>query len=211
MSIRTGYTLLILLCILAIPVVNADNLVAIQHYNQAVDLANSGKFEEALEEVDLALQENPNFTLALVTKGGILNAQGKYQDAINESDKAIVLEPGEATAWNNKAYALIHLGEYADGLTSAEKATSLDPNLTEAWVNEGTALIRLGRYQEALTASDKALSLYPGSAEAKLNREEALANLQIPTTKAPLSGTGVICGMVIAGIFIYRLQKGRNQ
>jgi tetratricopeptide (TPR) repeat protein len=210
MNISKSMTVLFIFAILAIPAVGADNLVAIEHYNQAVDLANAGNYQEALGEVDLALQENPNFTLALVTKGGILNVLGRYQEAVNESDRAIALEPGEATAWNNKAYALIHLGDYAEGLAAAQNATERDPNLTEAWVNEGTALIRLGRFQEALAASEKALSLDPASMDAKLNRDEALANLHTPTTAAPLSGIFVLFGIASAGILVWR-RKQKNR
>jgi tetratricopeptide (TPR) repeat protein len=192
--------LLFLSALLTMAGVGADNLAAIQHYNQAVDLANSGKYDEALQQVDRALQENPNFTLALVTRGGILNVLGKYQDAINESDKAIAIDPRNAAALNNKAYALIHLGKYAEGLTSAEKATTLDPNLTEAWVNKGTALIRLGRYQEALSASEKALSVDPGSEEARKNRNEAHSHLPATPAAAPLHVSvigGVSLGMAL--------------
>jgi tetratricopeptide (TPR) repeat protein len=211
MNIYKTSAILFIFALLAIPVVNADNFVAIQHYNQAVDLANTGNYQEALNEVDLALTENPNFTLALITKGGILNVLGRYQEAIEVSDRAIALDPREAAAWNNEAYALIHLGDYNKGLTAAQKATELDPNLTEAWVNEGTALIRLGRFQEALAASEKALSLDPSSPEAKLNRNEALTNLQTPTTAAPLSGICVLCGIALAGILVCRGWRSKNR
>lgn len=182
----------------------ADNYAAIQHYNSAVDLATAGKFPEALNEVDLALQENPNFTLALVTKGGILNVMGRYNESINATDQALALDPGQAAAWNNRAYALIHLGANPAGLAAAEQATALDPNLTEGWVNEGTALLRLGRYQEALVASEKALALDPGSQEAKLNRDEARQMLQPPATTTPLAGILVYAGLGAAGFLAVR-------
>jgi tetratricopeptide (TPR) repeat protein len=190
--------LLFLFGLLAIPAAAADNLVAINHYNQAVDLAMAGNYTEALSEVDLAIVENPNFTLAHSTRGGILNALRRFPEAINASDRAIALDPGEASAWNNKAYALIHIGDASGGLAAAEKAAALDPGLTEARVNEGTALIQLGRYEEALAASEEALRLDPGSVEARKNRDEAQRHLPVPPTKAPLTVFCAIGGVVLA-------------
>jgi tetratricopeptide (TPR) repeat protein len=204
MNLSRAIPLLFLLGILAIPGGSADNFAAIQHYNQAVDLATAGQYDEALQEVDLALQENQNFTLALVTKAGILNVLGRYQEAVQAADQAIELEPDEAAAWNNRAFALIRLGNYDDGLIAAQKAAALDQNMTEAWVNEGTALIRLGRYQEALTASEKALALDPNSTDAELNRDEALANLQTGTMSAPLAGEVVLGGVALTAVLFFR-------
>jgi len=210
MNISRAFLLLFLLGILAIPGGVADNFAAIQHYNQAVDLATAEQYDEALQEVDLALQENQNFTLALVTKAGILNALGRYPEGVQAADQAIELEPDEAAAWNNRAFALIRLGNYDDGLIAAQKAAVLDQNMTEAWVNEGTALIRLGRYQEAWTASEKALTLDPGSMEAKLNRDQALADLQTGTTAAPLAGEVVLGGVALAAVLFFRVGGHRR-
>jgi tetratricopeptide (TPR) repeat protein len=195
--------LLFLFALLAVSVAMADNLMAIGHYNQAVDLAMAGNYTQALSEVDLAIEENPNFTLAHSTRGGILNALERFPEAINASDRAIALDPGEASAWNNKAYALIHLGDASGGLVAAEKAATLDPSLTEARVNEGTALIQLGRYEEALAASEEALRLDPGSEEAKKNRDEARKHLPVPTTKAPLTVFGAIGGIALALALVF--------
>jgi tetratricopeptide (TPR) repeat protein len=201
MTANKRWHLLFLFALLAIPAAGADNFAAIGHYNQAVDLATAGKYDQALSEVNLALQENPNFTLAYVTRGGILNAMGRYSEATDASDQALALDPGKAAAWNNKAYALIHLGDASGGLAAAEKAAALDPGLPEARVNEGTALILLGRYDEALAASEEALRLDPGSEEARLNRDEAKKHLPVPPTAAPLTVFCVIGGAALGLAF----------
>ena len=171
----------------------ADNLAAIDHYNKASDYAYEGKFLLALNETDLALIENQNFTLAHITRAGILNALGRYDESLAASDKAIALNPNQSAAWNNRAYALIHLGRYPEGLDAAERAAALDPALTEAWVNKGTALIALGRYEEAVAASEQALVLDPASEEAKKNRETAQESLaKMSPTKTPISVYGIL-------------------
>jgi len=187
-----------------------DNLEAIDHYNKAVDLAYEGKLLLALNETDQALQMNQDFTLAYVTRAGILNSLGRYNDSIDASDRAISLNPNQSAAWNNRAYALIHMERYAEGLDAADRATTLDPSLTEAWINKGTALIALGRYQEALTASENALLIDPSSEEAKKNRETAQeAILEVPATKAPLPIHIILEASGIAGasVIFLRMRK----
>ncbi len=85
----------------------ADNQLAIEYYNNGVELAYQGDYNQALEKIDLALAENPNFTLALTTKAGILNSLGRYQEALSASDEAIVQNQSLPYAWVNKATALI--------------------------------------------------------------------------------------------------------
>lgn len=191
--------LILLVVLLFGSVAGADTLAAIDHYNKAVDYAYEGKFLLALNETDRALYENENFTLAHVTRAGILNALGRYDESLDASDKAIALSPDQSAAWNNRAYALIRLGRYPDGLDAAERAASLDPALTEAWINKGSALIALGRYEEALTASEQALLLDPSSEEAKKNREAAEGSLaKIPPTNAPLPAYSILAALVLA-------------
>lgn len=188
----------------------ADNLEAIDHYNKGVDLAYEGKFLLALNETDQALQINQNFTLAHVTRAGILNALGRYNESIDASDLAIALNPNQSAAWNNRAFALIHMDRYTEGLDAADRAITLDPSLTEAWINKGTALIALGRYQEALTVSEEALLLDPSSEEAKKNQETAQdAILEVPATKAPLPIHIILEASGIAGasIIFLRMRK----
>lgn len=118
----------------------ADNVDAINYYNKAVDLAYQGDYETALVEVDRALQENENFTLAWVTKAGILNTLERYHEGLEASDRAIALDPGNSYAWTNRATSLNGLGMYEEGLAASDMALSLDPESPEAQQNRQIAL-----------------------------------------------------------------------
>jgi len=145
------------------------------------------------------LEENANFTLALVTKAGILNALGRYPEAIDAADQALALDPGQAAAWNNKAFALNQQDRYAEGLAAADTAVSLDPDLVEGWVNKGSSLIGLERYGEALAASNEALARDPGSAEAEKNRETASRALRTSPTSAALPVALTVAAVLLTG------------
>lgn len=183
----------------------ADVLDAIGNYNEGVDLAYEGKLTEALEKIDQALMESENFTLALVTRAGILNALGRYQESLEASDRALGLDPENAAAWNNRADALIGLGRYAEALIAAEKAAELDPLLTNAWVNKGTALNALRRYQEAVEASDRALALDPSSKGAQKNRETGIKGTVTGSpTQAPFPVPVLLCAAGLAAFMVWR-------
>jgi len=169
-----------LLVIHACGTTSADTFAAIDHYNKAVGYAYEGEYLLALNETDRALADNPEFSLAHITRAGILNSLGRYNESLAASDQAIGLNPNQSGAWNNRAYALIHLGRYEESLDASDRAISLDPALTEAWINKGTALIALGRYEEALDASKKAAEIDPSSSEAKENKLIAEASLNTP-------------------------------
>ncbi len=197
--IRRGALILLLTVFCICAAGSADNLLAIEYYNRGVDLAYGGQYSEALVSIDRALEENPNFTLALATKAGILNALGRYPEAIDAADQAIALNHNEAAAWNNKAFALNQLGRYAEGLAAADAAVSLDPDLVEGWVNKGSSLIGLERYDEALAASDQALARNPTSTEAAKNRKTASLALSPTATTAGVPVAPTVAAILIAG------------
>jgi tetratricopeptide (TPR) repeat protein len=179
---------IIILPMFAGPVV-ADSQEAVRYYNDALDQAYIGNYEEALQSVDMALQNSENFTLAWVTKAGIQNAMGRYNDSLVSADRAVALNPDLPYAWINRGTALIHLGQYEEALNASERATVLDPESPEAWINSGTALIGLGRYDEAVNASERALAFAPASAEAMANLEKSQALLENPGPVSPGQST----------------------
>jgi tetratricopeptide (TPR) repeat protein len=184
-----------------IPVL-ADNQKAIEYYNNGVELAYQGDFTQALEQIDLALAENQNFTLALTTKAGILNSLGQYQEALNASDEAIAQNASLPYAWVNKATALIHLGQPGAALEASEQAIAIDPTIPEAWVDKGSALLDLGRYQESVQASRQALQLDPNSQEALANYHAAqvMISAEAPSPTATSAPVNPWCGVAALGI-----------
>jgi len=134
-------------------------LEAISAYNRGVDLAMEGQFDEALLSIDQALSLDQNFTLAWITKAGILNVKGEFNESLEASDRALALDETQADAWTNKASALISLQRLEEGLEAANKAIELDPRLSEAWIDRATALSGLGRTEEADEAMKMAMFL----------------------------------------------------
>lgn len=193
---NTGYCMVILLALtmaLIMPVSAAENdtqiymtgpnIKAIEAYNLGADLASQGKFQEALVETEKALAIQPNFTLALTQKAGILNVMGKYQEALAATDAAIAGNSGIAEAWVNRADALVNLGKYQEAIDSANRALAIDPTIEAA---KTTRLVASKLLENSATASPA------------------------PTRKAPVSLLPVIGALSAAGLIasVRKMKRG---
>ena len=104
-------------------------------YDKSVDLANAGKYPEALAAADQALALNDTMYTALLqsNRAGILVMLGRNNDAIAAADVALAvkgnLTASYSIAWFNKGNALHNLGRNDEAKAAYENATRLDPSL----------------------------------------------------------------------------------
>ena len=131
--------------------------------NQLHDL---GRYAEALQAYERAIQLDPSFPDAHEGRGDALFSRGSYQEALQAYDRAIQLNPRYAHAYEGKGNALYNLKHYAEALDAYEKAIQLDSASAAAYNGKGDALYYLNRYQEALLAYERAIQLDPYHAHA---------------------------------------------
>jgi len=174
----------------------APAMEAIDAYNRGVDLAVEGNFSAALESIDQALSMDPNFTIAWITRAGILNAMGEYNQSLVASDRALAIDEDQAEAWTNRASALISLGRNEEALESADRAIELDPRLSEAWIDRSTALSNLGRNDEANEALHMAMFLI-GEMNGTPGPEPTTARAPLSWVLAP-AAAGAVTGFILA-------------
>ena len=104
-------------------------------YDKSVDLANAGKYNEALLAADQALALNVSSLMPVIqaNRAGILTVIGRYNEAIVAADAALASEGNLTTthsiAWYNKGDALRHLGRTDEAKTAFARAQALDPTL----------------------------------------------------------------------------------
>jgi len=104
-------------------------------YSQSVDLANAGKYQEALDKADAALAYNVSSLNPLIqsNRAGVLVMLGRNNEAIEAADFAIAA-PGNLTtlrsiAYYNRGNALAALNRTAEANAAYANATALDPTL----------------------------------------------------------------------------------
>ena len=104
-------------------------------YTSSVDLANEGKYPEALDAADKALAMNVTSLTALIQsdRAGILVMLHRDDEAITAADAAIAIEGNLTTvhsiAWYNKGNALRALGRIAEAQDAYAHAYALDHTL----------------------------------------------------------------------------------
>ena len=101
-------------------------------YSRSVDLANEGKYQEALDASDQALAKNVTSLTGLIqsNRAGILVMLYRYDDAIIAADAALAVEGNLTTvhsvAWYNKGNALRALGRITEAQDAYTHAYALD-------------------------------------------------------------------------------------
>ena len=113
--------------------INPENR-AINHYNNGVDLSRSVRYEEAIKEYDLALENNPKMKEAWYGKGLCYNQLERNPEARNCYQKVVDIDPKYAKGWFNKAVSEDRLHYYEDALISIQNYLNLVPNDSDAIV-----------------------------------------------------------------------------
>ena len=111
-----------------------------------------GDLERADELESKALGLDPDYAVAHLVKGNILQIQGRNEEAIVEHERALALDPSQVDAHANLGVDYLYLGEFDKSIQYADKAISMslyDPALLywygiKAWANFG-----LKRYEVA--------------------------------------------------------------
>jgi tetratricopeptide (TPR) repeat protein len=137
-------------------------------------LAGQGKYDEAIQAFDKAIEINPQYADAWSGKGTALRQIGRATEAM-EAEAAyekIVDAPGytrplTAIDWVNKGEYLEADGKWDEAIQAYDKAIQTDPQEEIAWNVKANLLKKLGRTTEA------------NEAYAKVNKVEAARTITI--------------------------------
>ncbi|HYU32952.1 MAG TPA: tetratricopeptide repeat protein [Thermoanaerobaculia bacterium] len=126
--------------------------------NRGYDLAERGRWEEAIPYYRRALALDPQHTLAWSNLGNALLETGHPVEALNCQERALALDPTFALGWANKAVVLAGLGRREEALPCYDQALELDPFNPMTWFSKGSTLAILGRHEAALHCFDHILT-----------------------------------------------------
>jgi tetratricopeptide (TPR) repeat protein len=170
-------------------------------YTKSVDLANDGKYQEALDAADQALAMNVTSLTGLIqsNRAGILVMLHRDDDAITAADAALAIEGNLTTvhsiAWYNKGNALRALGRIAEAQDAYNHAYALDNTLVPPDMSADVTVASVSTTPE-LTPSPFPTSLLSPTANPPL----------LPTQKSPLSALVVLgaLGVISGTVSIFR-------
>ena len=145
--------------------------------NLGDSLSHAGRFPEAIEQYDQALEINPDYAEAHSNLGVVLFREGKIQDAIHQYEEAIRINPNFPGAHCNLGIAWLQTGRTAGAITQYQQALRSTPDYTEAYYDMGNAFLQTGKLPEAIEQYQQALRIDPDYADANNNLGKALLAL----------------------------------
>ncbi len=118
--------------------------------HRAIQLHESGCFEEAAAIYNALLQADPQHFDSLHLLGVLACQVGQYEQSAVLINAALEVNAGLAAAHNNLGNALKGMGQADSALAAYSKAISLDANFSDALFNRGVCHHEQGRLQEAM-------------------------------------------------------------
>jgi tetratricopeptide (TPR) repeat protein len=130
-------------------------------YYRALALNGLGRKKEALEDVDLALADNPKNVKFLLAKGIILAGLERRPEAILIFNQVLQEDPRNAEAYKERGDNLTQEGRFAEAIADLNRAAYLARR--DPWVfnKRGMAWFCQGEYQKAVDDFTTAIGLRP--------------------------------------------------
>ncbi len=149
-------------------------------YKKGLVLGSLGRYDQAIECFDKALEIDANDSRIWNGKGYIFGNLGRYQEAIECFDKALEIDTNNNSLaiLKNKGTALHYLGRYDQAIECFDKVLKIDSTDGDTWSGIGISFDYLGRYDQAIECFDKAISTNPKSDDAWYNKGVALDYLR---------------------------------
>jgi tetratricopeptide (TPR) repeat protein len=96
--------------------------------NKAVELAESGQYDEALDLVNKIIKLDGNNANVWYNHGIILFKMCRYRDALNSFAQAADIDPNFSEAWYNKGTSLMEFGKYIEAIRAFDKVLKINPH-----------------------------------------------------------------------------------
>ncbi len=146
--------------------------------NRGAGYMGLNEYEQAIQNLNHALQLNPKLSLAYSNRGAVYSNYFKeYQRAILEFDRSLELNPKNIFVYYNRGITYYLLKEYQRAIQNFDHALELDPKYTSVYFSRGNAYGRLKKYGRAIDDFNHVIELAPNFACAYNNRGNAYLGL----------------------------------
>ncbi|MEI9406671.1 tetratricopeptide repeat protein [Mesorhizobium argentiipisi] len=135
---------------------------------------DAGKYDQAIEEYEKAIELDPRTASAYVGRGTSLIQKGMYDAAIDDFDKVIELYPTYSDAYIGRAVAWTNKNELDRAIADYSRVIELHPQYAPAYFARGTVWFTKGGCEPAIADFDQALKLDPKLAIVRKGRKLAI-------------------------------------
>ncbi len=129
------------------------------HNNLAIVYYNKGLYDEAIEELEMALKIDPNFVLARNNLDIVLKKAGRLEEKVEQLTRSIDREPYDEKKTLELAETYRKLNRHSQAIISYKKILDFNPGSFEAHYGLGITLKLLGKYGDALEEIKKSLEI----------------------------------------------------
>jgi hypothetical protein len=126
------------------------------HRQQGETSLTEGKFDEALKEIQDAIELTPNFGELYVLEGVILEALERPEEARESYAKAQENIESEDLFHTQRAIIYLMIGNAEQALADSEKAIQLNPDSALSYLNKAQAYEMMGDISKAIDSYEEA-------------------------------------------------------
>lgn len=134
---------------------------ASDYFKQGITYGKDGKYQEAVDSLQHAINLKPNYSEAYLNLGNIYTYLGNYEGAVQAYKNVIRIKPDFAVAYFNLGVAYGWLGDRDGEISSYKEAVRIRPSYHSAEINLGLAYINTGKYAEAQEVFENAIKIKP--------------------------------------------------
>jgi len=142
-----------------------DRSLAYVYNNRGASYRNLDRFNESIEDYDVAIRLNPDYATAFYNRGIAYDRKGFHSLAIDDFDTAIRLNPDLSDAYNQRGLAYVRDGRYDIAIENFSEAIRLDPESDSAYFHRGLAYQAKGEAGRAAEDLRKSQALNPDNPE----------------------------------------------
>ncbi|RPI16781.1 MAG: tetratricopeptide repeat protein [Ignavibacteriae bacterium] len=151
---------------------------AIGYYNRALAYKKLEQYEDALKDLNMAIELEHEDTDALIARGNLYNELGKYKEALEDYNTAISIDSEDPYGYKGRGETYLYTNNYQSALNDFNKAISLDDSYIEVYYDRGRTYSYLGDDMRAIQDLSVAIEMFPKYYGAYLSRARAYNNLK---------------------------------
>ena len=131
-------------------------------YSRAIIQSFNGNYDEAINGLSKAIDQNPEFSLSLSLRGQFKSFSGDKKGALEDITGAIVLDPNMPNFYLLRAW--IHLDrvfqDYDAAIADFNKYLTFQPRYLPIIFEVGKIKVKQNKYQEAINYFKKAINIF---------------------------------------------------
>ena len=130
-----------------------------KHLRKGYGYLKEGKFNQALDKLNQAIETNPKNHEALFWRARTFILMKQYDDAVADLNDVVKLNPRYSPAYDTLGWVLLDRKEYDLSLSNLNKSIELKPENGWAYYMRGRVYLNKGDLQKALDSAKTACKL----------------------------------------------------